>query len=339
MTSKSEQDDCKNEENMLAPIIKRTILSGTVGLFILFQFSCYSHELKNSDYLSKIGNYSVGVYIYNRTIEKYQNKPEELIKTCSEIGINEVYLSFSRKRFNTRFSQYKKLLNGFIKRFHQAKIKVYALSFSTPTIIFNERKTTDIISTILAYNDSSDEFSRFDGITADLEPHMLKESKKWGKTPFYWTKDGYKGDNLKLLNLTFDVLRLIRKNTGTLQLSEAVPAFYLNNFEEKHLLNQFINTGCNYVILMAYNRKTDKIIKMGKKALSSSTKPNSVVICVKTSIDTKGGGGGATTFHGITRVEMIKNIKRIVETLKGHAAFKGIAFFEYEGLINIWNKH
>ncbi|MCP4179220.1 MAG: hypothetical protein GY756_15785 [bacterium] len=283
-------------------------------------------------------NYKMGVYIYNRTIEKYHNNPEAIIDSCMEIGINEVYLSFSDNRYKKQHSTYKQLLNSLISAFHSKKIKVYALSFGTPTLIFKAYSLDRKLKNILKYNTESPKSAGFDGISADLEPHMLKENSKWGKLPFYWSKTGYNSTNLNLLDLTLKACKTIKSKAGNLTVNEAIPSFYIKNFKTD-IINDFLNNGCDFIILMAYSRKLWKIIDMSTKALHSTNNNKSVMICIKTSSNTKGGGGEKTTFSGISKNELIKNIEHIIQTGSRFKSFRGVVFFEYDGLEKIWNSN
>ncbi|MCF7791956.1 MAG: hypothetical protein K9M56_08165 [Victivallales bacterium] len=320
------------------------------NLIIIFLFnisflcsvcSAVKENKKPAYFKAEANTCSIGVYIYSDTIKKYNDNFRDLTETVDNIGINEVYLSFSDLSYERNKVKYKEKLNKLIRLFHKKNIDVAALSFGTPTLIFDKNRLREKSNNITEYNASSPKTSRFDAVTADLEPHMLKEHSRWkDKTSIYWTKNGYRTNNLKLLEKTFSALKNIKAGINKMPLSEAVPTFYLKHFgtaDNMSLLAKYNNHGCDYVILMVYSNNFEKIVRFSKKALRSTEVKNSVVICVKTGKNTSGGGGSKTTLSGMNRDEFVNKMNNLIKLLNKYKSFRGISFFEFEGFIDILN--
>ena len=290
---------------------------------------------------------SLGVYIYSRSLEKYNTSKNEMLELCKEIGITEVYMSFSNKSFELDKSNYTKMLQEYIQLFHNNSIKVFALAYGEPDMIIDAEKMNRTTDNIIKYS-SSAKF-KFDGVTADLEPHMLKKGSRWvGNTSIFWSKDGYGSTNIQLLKLSLERLSSIRKRLNQkLLFSEAVSWIYFKKFApfidriDKNaisLLNCYLSSGCDFITIMAYRDSPERVIKSAEYCLNSAKRAESVVVCVKTSIGTQGGGGKATSFYNMNRIELREAVCKISKTLGKSSSFRGIAFFEFSGLAAIWNR-
>ena len=306
--------------------------------------------IKSLSSLKHAKNLKFGVYIYRKTIEHYRNRQKELVKTCQTLGITEVYLSFSNKSFTAATdSNYTRDLSKQIKIFHQHKIMVYALTLDNPLLIFDSNKAAKIVGNVLKFNQSVPADSRFDGISADLEPHMLKQKnpRYRGKTSRYWNRDHYgkNKDNEFLLQQTLKLIHKIAAEKTSLTLSQAVVYAFFSHYSRGELPSgkpgNFLKAGCDFILLMIYQNRIDKIIsKAGKffNAAASSLPDKSVMITVKTSINTHGGEGSRTSFAGSNWTTFTADLQKLCDQLKDHKALRGIAFFEFNGLEQLRQK-
>ena len=89
---------------------------------------------------------------------------------------------------------------------------------------------------------------------------------------------------------------------------------------------------CDFVVLMAYSDKPKKIFDYARDELKENKKKKSIMVAVKTSIKTKGGGGDSTSLHGAGLKNMIISLKDVIKKANKHSSFRGISFFEFEGM-------
>jgi hypothetical protein len=289
-------------------------------------------ELKG---LANVGE--LGVYIYSRTLDSYAGKHKDLAGRCAALGITEVYLSFSSKR-GGKDKQYQKKIQRFIGALHESGILVYA-SFLDHRILVGEKSLGEALQGFEAYNKSSLKSSRFDGICADIEPHIVKKGRGFPETfkPRWDGKNGYgKGlDNDLLVKKTITLLEEARETLPDITFAQSIPHFFhhhaVDGDMEKGSVSDFLKP-CDFVVLMAYSDQSKKIFNYAQDELKDNKKRRSVMIAIKTSIKTKGGGGDSTSLHGEGWKNMILSLKEVIKSANKHSSFRGISFFEFEGL-------
>ncbi|MEN8906467.1 MAG: hypothetical protein ABF289_10970 [Clostridiales bacterium] len=289
----------------------------------------------------------VSVYIYKKTIDKYKANYDILAEECYMIGITNIYLSFSNNEFK-KSDEYSNEIHKLIKEFHNKGIKVSALSFQDSSFYYNEYL---LYETLLIYNkfnsQTNDIEERFDEISADLEPHILKESKKSipNTYPYRWnTKNGYgigmANDNL--MKQTLKILEEVKNLNSDIVLSESIGHFFhkhaLNGDMEVGTVNDFLKI-CDKVIIMAYSNEPEKVIKFSEDELMASNKEKSIVIGIKTSINTFGGEGSSSSMNNNNRNDFINKVTTIMDSCDKYKSFRGIAFFEFDGLKQILDKN
>jgi hypothetical protein len=311
-------------------------------------------EVKKKDNLHVVKKYEerlfdypeVGVYIYESTIDIYDSKYDVLAKECYMIGITHIYLSFSINK-SQESVEYSSKIHKLIKEFHNKGIKVSALCFQDLSFYYNKYL---FYETLLLYNkfnsQTNDIEERFDEINVDLEPHTMKKSKKSipDTYPYRWdSKSGYgKGrSNDYLMNQTLKMLKEIKDLNPDILLSEAIGHFYhkhaVNGDMEVGTVNDFLNI-CDKVTIMAYSNEPEKVIKFSKDELEAANKEKSIVIGIKTSINTFGGGGSSSSMNDNNRKEFIDKVTIITNSCDKYKSFRGIAFFEFSGLKQILDK-
>jgi hypothetical protein len=291
-------------------------------------------------------NLRFGVYVYRRTLDRYVGRESALALRCAEAGIGEVYLAFSNQRYSANDAEYLKSIRATVASFHEKGIQVHALALDDPKLVFDDAKAVQIVKHVLSYNAGSPENARFTGICADIEPHILKEKNQpvHGSFPIVWSTETYGigGPNDQLVGKSIRVIDVICKASSGLPVSQAVAATIYRRLKRGELScgtpTDYLNAGCRFLLLMAYSNQANKVVSHSMPFLQDSPKPNSVMVAVKTSSQTTGDEGPKTTFAGLDRKQFLLKVETILETCTCQPAFRGIAFFEYDGFEAILDK-
>ncbi|MPN23609.1 hypothetical protein SDC9_171001 [bioreactor metagenome] len=144
-----------------------------------------------------------------------------------------------------------------------------------------------------------------------------------------------------LLKRTLDMLSLAKQNLNGLPVNEAIHYMYQNNFDTGQLSYgstlQFLNQ-CSYVTVMCYTDTKEKVWSRGLSPVENAQSKNkSVSICIKTSLNTYGDGGNASTsLHPKGWTYLIEALNYFYTQGASKPAFRGIDFFEFEGLEIMW---
>ena len=119
--------------------------------------------------------YRSGVYIYTkRSIDDYLKTPEVLAARLAVLGFTDVYLG-SEKALSGKSDDYLKWQKAFIEEAHLYGMKVHALRLSSARLYVEDMRVLDDCKLVIDYNYSVKKKQRFDGVSADLEPHILKK--------------------------------------------------------------------------------------------------------------------------------------------------------------------
>jgi len=295
-------------------------------------------EFKQSIQTEK--GYSSSVYVYSkRSVKDYEREPNKLAARLSVLGFTDVYVSCEQafaNDENARLSWQK----TFISEAHKWGIKVHSLRLSSAKLFVSDQRVMDECKSVKDYNQSVVANERFDGISADLEPHILKKNfadRPQGLTLTWDSKEnmGIGKDNDLLLKRTIDVLEMAQKEIKPLVLSEAIGFFVQSRVNdglvEHGSASEYLKF-CNSIIVMAYNNDMKRIWEMSKPAISAADdKPKSVSIAIKTSLGTFGDEGVTTSLQPGGWANLISSIKYIIEQGAYEKAFKGVDVFEYQG--------
>ncbi len=283
-------------------------------------------------------------YIYSsRTIKKYIANPEELVAKLTLLGFTDVYISFDKPGTSLYIdlSWYK----VFNKSAHNNNIKVHALGLSNLKLYVSDEVVKTDVDWVKSYNNSVSAAERFDGISADLEPHILKAdypNRPAGLT-LAWDSENSYGigkDNDLLLKRSVEVMSLAKKEMGELTLNEALGFFFQPRFDTGLLewggAQQFLKY-CDQVVVMAYNYRATRVVEMATPILiAASDYPKSVSIAVKTSLNTLGDDGPLTSFQPQGWDNLITSLSHIVSEGKKYNSFRGMDFFEFAGFEIMW---
>ncbi|MDO9633700.1 MAG: hypothetical protein Q7J05_01485 [Paludibacter sp.] len=294
--------------------------------------------------------YRSAVYVYDsKSVTTFLDKPQQLAARIAMLGIKDVYMSASRNAMSGSDEIRANWLRLFNKAAHEYGLKVWALRMASYAQFADDNLIIEECARVLAFNSAVAPGERFDGVSADWEPHVLKEGG--ANTPpgmtYFWDSSknyGIGGSNDMLLKRTLEMLKLARNNLNGLPLNEAIHYMYQNNFNSGNLSYgstlQFLND-CEYVTVMCYTDTKEKVWSRGLSPVENAkSKPKSVSICIKTSLNTYGDDGDVTTsLHLKGWTYLINSLNYFYTQGSSKPAFRGIDFFEYEGLEIMWRDH
>ena len=135
---------------------------------------------------------------------------------------------------------------------------------------------------------------------------------------------------------------IAKQSLGSLRINEAIHYMYQNNFNSGLLSYgntlQFL-TNCDYVTVMCYTDTKEKVWSRGLSPVEAATgKTKKVSICIKTSLNTYGDGGDtSTSLYPKGWDYLIESMNYFYSQGATKAAFRGIDFFEFEGLEQMWS--
>ena len=289
--------------------------------------------------------YRSGVYIYTkRSIDDYLKTPEVLAARLAVLGFTDVYLG-SELALSGKSDYYLKWQKTFIEEAHLYEMKVHALRLSSARLYVDDMRVLDDCKLVIDYNYSVKKKQRFDGVSADLEPHILKKGfvdYPQGLTLYWDSKDNFgKGkDNDLLLKRTVEILKMAQKELRPLPLNQAMGFFFQprvdNGLLEHGGAKEFLQY-CDQLIVMAYNYKAERVFEMAKPILiAAGDKEKSVSVCIKTSLGTVGDEGPITSFQTHGWDYMIKALQYLMKESSQFTSFRGIDIFEFQGFEIMW---
>jgi len=334
-------------------------------LIIFFSFSIYScvaedveeqdvqqkeivqqKDITSLPQLKNAYGINLSVYIYQRTLDDFAGKTAELAKAITNFGFTDVYLSFSRNnvKIKSNTDDIRKLVAGLSAN----NIKVHALAFSEINAIGDEQNET--LEALNDYQSSSSSRERFSGINFDIESHIIRQSRpNWKKVSdkynlhhIDWQSDagyGKEGANSKVMQFVLDQIWDIRQKTegNNYIYSQALGHFFEDKYHEGNLsaggINDFLKS-CDYAIIMNYADDPQRLIRQAMAEFTNANKPRSVEVAVKTSDN--GVGDLATSFADEGWGKMMESLVALCEAAKPYTAFRGIGFFEYQSLEELW---
>lgn len=292
-------------------------------------------------------SYRSAVYVYDsKSVTTFLENPTQLAARIALLGIKDVYLSAGRNAMSGSDEVRANWLKLFNKAAHEYGLKVWALRLASYAQFADDKLILEECARILNFNNTVASGERFDGVSADWEPHVLKEGG--ANTPpgmtYFWDSSknyGKGGSNDMLLKRTLDMLKLAQVNLNELPLNEAIHYMYQNNFNAGNLSYgstlQFLEY-CEFVTVMCYTDTREKVWSRGLSPIENAkSKPKSVSICIKTSLNTYGDDGDVTTsLHLKGWTYLVNALNYFYTEGATKPAFRGIDFFEYEGLEIMW---
>lgn len=305
-------------------------------------------DIKSLSQLKDAYGIKLSVYVYQRTLDDYADKPAELIKAITNFGFTDVYLNFSKKQLQNN-KQHANDIRKLIAGLSVSKINVHALAFSEVNAIGDEQKET--LNALKDYQSSSSPEERFSGLNFDIESHIMRQTRaNWKKVSdkynlqyINWQSDkGYGKDraNSKVMQFVLDQIQDIRQKTdgNNYIYSQALAHFFEDRYHDNSLsaggINDFLKS-CDYAIIMNYTDDTQRLIRQAMTELTNANKPSSVEVAIKTSDN--GVGELDTSYADEGWTKMMEALVALCEAAKPYPTFRGIGFFEYQSLEDLWN--
>lgn len=291
--------------------------------------------------------YRSGVYIYQkRSVTDYIQSPEKLGARLALLGFTDVYLGLNRW-LNSGNSDEEKWLIAFNTTAHKFGMKVHVITLSSARLWTDNKRIYEDIKSVLDFNYTNKKEVRFDGISADLEPHIMKQGHVERPKDLLWEWHGTDNygvgkDNDKLCERMVDVLAKARKELGEkMEFSQAQGFFLQGRYDKGELswgsADQLLKH-VSQLIVMAYNYKPERVFEMARPSLEKAKDfPKSISIAIKTSLDTYGSEGPITSFQPQGWDYMINGIKFLVDNGSKYKSFRGIDIFEFQGFEKMWD--
>ncbi|GEM_PF-479271 len=320
-----------------------TILANAAGI----TYKMMDAAIKFRSMLKLDQNYRSGVYVYDsKSITTYLTYPSKLAARLALLGLKDVYLSASKGAVDGSDATRYIWTKNFNKAAHLYGLTVWALRLTSTSAFVSDAAITDECTRILNFNLGLASNEKFDAVSADWEPHVLKQDG--ADTPsglqYYWdsnTNYGIGGSNDMLLKRTLDMFTLAKMSLGNLPINEAIHYMYQNNYNSGLLSYgntlQFLNS-CDYVTVMTYTDTKEKVWSRGISPVdNASGKPKKVSLCIKTSLNTYGDGGDtSTSLYPKGWDYLLESLSYFYSQGASKPGFRGIDFFEFEGLEQLW---
>jgi len=285
-----------------------------------------------------------GAYIYRRSmIYGEDNNVVKLAARLKLLGIYDVYLSIQREALENTNVDARNWLTNFMAAAHEMGLTVWAMRFEDPSHYNSTGVYPNIdasLNTITTYNNSVNDNEKILAYSADYEPQMLSS----GYTPwpsglpntssYQWSTLGYvTGSNNTLLTITINMLKYLRSQIGNTPLHQAVNTAFSGNAPNYGGANLFLEP-CDYLVSMSYYATGAQIVNntnatMTRAAMTS--KPKSVSVAIKPTINEHSG-----TINPRTWTNMMSIIDHIKTSYASQNVFRGVDFFEWEGLEQVW---
>lgn len=291
---------------------------------------------------SMLDDHRNGVYVYSVSYNAYESNPEVLAARIAVLGFRDVYLSTGG---TGKIKSASADLRKFISACTAYGIKVYAIRLSEAKMLSDESIVQEDVDLIASYNAKVSKSERFAGISADIEPHIVRSSNPSGVVdasgaPVYWSSaDGYGvgGPNDTLLELTLERLTSASSllHAKSLSLNEAVLPNYQREFNNGVLGHgstaQFLEC-CDFLVTMAYKTTKEKIWDYASYVLDASDKPASVSVCIKTKVNDQ----DSSTINPRSWSHLIEIASYISRKGSATPSYRGLDIFTYEGIEQMW---
>lgn len=330
-------------ESYVVPNAQDSVLAATAEItdIMLDSAIIFRSSLKGEQ------GYRSGVYVYDsKSISTYINNPEKLAARIALLGIKDVYVSATVAALNGSNATRYQWLKDFNAVAHQYGLTTWAVRLANYDHFVSDALILQDCSRVLAYNNSVSANERFDAVSADWEPHVLKQGG--ADTPeelnIFWDSVNNYGigeENDSLLHRTHNMLSLAKNNLDGLMLNEAIHYMYQDRYDLGQLSYgstvQFLND-CDYVTVMCYTNTKENVWQRADAPIANaSNHPKTVSVCVKTSMNTYGDGGDASTsLYPKGWGYLISAMNYIYSQGAQEPAFRGVDFFEFEGLEMMW---
>lgn len=252
----------------------------------------------------------------------------EALKFLRSKGIRTVYLYADAYRGRSLIEREPERYREFLARVHRRNMRAHALLGSyylhTEEYVLPEKRAEALhmLQGVLAYNTTAAPNERFDGISLDIEPHMLKQ---WGERRTELLHE--------FLDLGQALMALKRDSGQDVPIGAAIPFWFdgitldWNGRERpvsEHVLDLY-----DYVVLMDYRNRAegpDGIIEHAASELAYARDHGRKVVV---GVEVTPNEVRKVTFFHRTETELERELRRAERAFRGNPAFGGFALHHY----------
>lgn len=306
---------------------------------IVLQADLTSAQLQRAEEFRRVVVDSAGrtrnaVYVYRQTVGDFSSAPEKLAARIAVLGFNDVYLSPGKSLYtnpNDWIRTFIRTLSGYGIDVHAQRLPV--TGSSGLELLTSESAIDAEIALVSGYNSQVAPDERFAGLSADIEVHTIKSGFS-----YTWDKGANSDTLLRMAQSALEYAgKKLRSVDPNLKLSEAIAMPYDKYYNEGKFTNgssgHFLKF-CDWVILMDYYTKDTQLQRYAQASFGNATKNASVSVALKVK------GSGLDAFQDWET--LLSSLQTLFETSIGYknpagfSPFRGLDFFTYEGLENLW---
>ncbi|HUR41657.1 MAG TPA: hypothetical protein VM240_10885 [Verrucomicrobiae bacterium] len=243
-------------------------------------------------------------------------------------GIGTIYLYADAFRQRNLVATHPQLYRGFIRRMHRHGLRVHALLGSyylhTERYVLPEHRAEALamLQRVLDYNAAAAPHERFDGVSLDIEPHLLGE---WSEH-----RDALL---LNFIDLSQALASLKRVSGQALELGAAIPFWFDGIVVEwngaarpasEHLIDLY-----DYVVLMDYRNRAegrDGMIAHAARELDYAKRHGRKVVI---GVEITPNDIPKVTFDGASEEDLERELRRVEKAYRRNPAFAGFALHHY----------
>lgn len=286
--------------------------------------------------LDSLGRTRNAVYVYTKTVGDFSAEPEKLAARIAILGFRDVYLSPGKSLYtnpNDWIRTFIRTLSGYGIDVHAQRLPV--TGSSGLELLTSESAIDAEIALVSGYNSQVAPDERFAGLSADIEVHTIKSGFS-----YTWDKGANSDTLLRMAQSALEYAgKKLKSIDPNLKLSEAIAMPYDKYYNEGKFTNgssgHFLKS-CDWVILMDYYTKDTQLQRYALASFDNATKDASVSVALKVK------GSGLDAFQDWET--LLSSLQTLFETSIGYknpagfTPFRGLDFFTYEGLENLWFK-
>ncbi len=306
---------------------------------IVLQADLTPAQLQRAEEFRRVAVDSAGrtrnaVYVYTQTVGDFSSAPEKLAARIAVLGFNDVYLSPGKSLYtnpNDWIRTFIRTLSGYGIQVHAQRLPV--TGSSGLELLTSESAIDAEIALVSGYNNQVASDERFSGLSADIEVHTIKSGFS-----YTWDKGAGSDTLLRMAQSTLEYAgKKLKSVDSNLKLSEAIAMPYDKYYNEGTFTNgssgHFLKS-CDWVILMDYYTKDTQLQRYARASFDNATKDTSVSVALKVK--------GSTSDAFQDWETLLSSLQGLFETSIGYknsagfSPFRGLDFFTYEGLENLW---
>ncbi len=274
------------------------------------------------------------IYVYTQTVGDFSSAPEKLAARIKVLGFDDVYLSPGKSLYtnpNDWIRTFIRTLSGYGVKVHAQRLSV--TGSSGLELLASESAIDAEIALVSGYNNQVASAERFSGISADIEVHTIKSGYD-----YVWDKAASSDTLLRMAQSALEYAgKKIESVDPNLKLSEAIAMPYDKYYNEGKFTNgssgHFLKS-CDWVILMDYYTKDTQLQRYAQASFYNATKDAGVSVALKVK------GSGSDAFQNwetlLSSLQALFDASIGYKNTAGFSPFRGLDFFTYEGLENLW---